>query len=124
MVTLAHPCTSSSLQIPDHSFHIISATSFQLLCSSLAPTTLTPTRLFLHLPPHFLPLTHHSHHPSLLCFSTQGSKPTCSTNRFYPRLPFHPLGLTPRFLAGHHFFLSVFIYLFSSFLFLVFVSAQ
>ena len=60
----------------------------------------TPTHLFLHLPPHLPPSTHHCHHPSLRHRFTSGSKPSCSTNPFYPILPFLPSGLTPSFLHG------------------------
>ena len=59
----------------------------RLLSDNLGPTTLSLTHLFLHPPPHPPLLTHHCHHPSLCRCFTPGSKPSCSTNHFHPRLP-------------------------------------
>ena len=103
LVRPRHPPYGSQT-VPFSMLHLVSGTSSRLLSDNLAPTTLTPTHLFLHPPPHFPPSTHHSDHPSLLRFFTAGSKPTCSTNPFHPRLRFPPSGLTPRFMARHCFF--------------------
>ena len=105
-LSLVHPHHPSygSLTVPFSMLLLVSGISFRYLSDNLGPTTLTSIHLFLCLPPHLPPLTHHCHHPSLRRCFTPGSKPSCSTNHSYPRLPFPPSGLTPWFLARHRFF--------------------
>ena len=118
LVTLTRPPTSSSLltsllltyppysslTVPFSKPHLVSGIRFRLLSDNLGPTTLTLTHLFLQLPPHPPLLSHHCHHPSLHRCFTPGSKPSCSTNHFHPRLRLPPSGLTPWFLVRHRFF--------------------
>ena len=87
--SLVHPHHPpyGSLTVPFSMPHLVSGISFRLLSDNLGPTTLSLTHLFLHPPPHPPLLTHHCHHPSLRRCFTPGSKPSCSTNHFHPRLP-------------------------------------
>ena len=78
---------SAVLTVPFGMPRLVSGISFRLLSDNLGPTTLILTHLFLPLPPHPPPLSHHCHHPSLHHCFTPGSKPSCSTNHFHPRLP-------------------------------------
>ena len=90
LVTLTRPQRHppyGSLTVPFSMPHLVSGISFRLLSDNHGPTTLILTHLFLHLPPHPPLLTHHCHHPSLRRCFTPGSKPSCSTNHFHPKLP-------------------------------------
>ena len=111
--SLVHPHHRlyGSLTVPFNMPHLVSGISFRLLSDNLVPTTLTLTHLFLHLPPHPPPLTHHWHYPLLRRCFTPGSKPSCSTNHFHPRLP-SPLRTDSTVSCPAPFLLSISIFCF------------
>ena len=90
LVTLAHPSTSSSLRITDHSFHYASPRLWSQLPASLRQPRTNLSNSDSPSPPS-APSTHHSYHPSALHSFIPGLKPSFSAN---------PSHLLPDWLNG------------------------